>query len=193
MAFLHCAKPIRCQNPYRQRLGFDLLLRRVRKLRDRSPSACCSRGYESRCGLRIANASRSAEYSIRGRSSAIAGGGRRLGDICFRPASGPRTPWRAHRQPLLLARPNPRSGRLHGTWLFSDEDLANRVAKARSKERVAMKRCVLTMCLVSLVVSVALAQKKTAPPPPKPADKGPSLVDTMKFIQDKLTDQNKII
>jgi hypothetical protein len=82
---------------------------------------------------------------------------------------------------------------LHGTWLFSDEDLANRVAKARSKERVAMKRCVLTMCLVSLVVSVALAQKKTAPPPPKPADKGPSLVDTMKFIQDKLTDQNKII
>jgi hypothetical protein len=56
-----------------------------------------------------------------------------------------------------------------------------------------MKRCVMTMCLVSLVVSVALAQKKTAPPPPKPADKGPSLVDTMKFIQDKLTDQNKII
>ena len=55
------------------------------------------------------------------------------------------------------------------------------------------RRCVMTMCLVSLVVSVALAQKKTAPPPPKPADKGPSLVDTMKFIQDKLTDQNKII
>ena len=55
MAFLRCAKPIRYQNPYRQRLGLDLLLRRVRKLQDRSPSACCSRGYESRCGLRIAN------------------------------------------------------------------------------------------------------------------------------------------
>src|ERR1019366_6874011 len=59
MAFLHSAKPIKCQNPYRQRLGFDLLLRRVRKLQDRSPSACCSRGYESRCGLRIANPPRS--------------------------------------------------------------------------------------------------------------------------------------
>src|ERR1019366_10790986 len=59
MAFLHSAKPIRCQNPYRQRLGFDLLLRRGRKLQDRSPFACCSRGYESRCGLRIANPPRS--------------------------------------------------------------------------------------------------------------------------------------
>src|ERR1022692_3688327 len=59
MAFLDSAKPIKCQNPYRQRSGFDLLLPRVRKLQDRSPSACCSRGYESRCGLRIANPPRS--------------------------------------------------------------------------------------------------------------------------------------
>ena len=29
-------------------------MRRVRKLQDRPPSACCSFGYESRCGLRIA-------------------------------------------------------------------------------------------------------------------------------------------
>jgi hypothetical protein len=34
-------------------------LRRVRKLQDRSPSACCSRGYELRCGLRTANPPRS--------------------------------------------------------------------------------------------------------------------------------------
>src|ERR1700730_6328260 len=54
MAFLRGAKPVRCQNPYRQRLGFDLLPRHVRKLQDRSPSAYCSRGYESHCGLRIA-------------------------------------------------------------------------------------------------------------------------------------------
>src|ERR1019366_9297117 len=59
MAFLRCAKPTRCQNPYRQRLGIDLLLRRVRKPQDRSPSACCSRGYELRCGLRFANPPRS--------------------------------------------------------------------------------------------------------------------------------------
>ena len=30
---------------------------------------------------------------------------RSLGDVCFRPTSRPRTPRRAHRQPLLLARP----------------------------------------------------------------------------------------
>ena len=53
---------------------------------------------------------RSAEYSLRGSSSAVAGGGRSLGDVCFRPTSRPRTPRRADGQPLLLARPNPRSG-----------------------------------------------------------------------------------
>jgi len=52
-----------------------------------------------------------------------------------------------------------------------------------------MKRCLITMCFVVLAVSAALAQgKKTVPPPPKPADDGPSLVDTMKFIQEKLND-----
>ena len=39
--------------------GFDLLLQRVRKLQDRLPSACCSRGYEQRCGPRIINPPRS--------------------------------------------------------------------------------------------------------------------------------------
>src|SRR5271163_3770520 len=55
MASLRCAEPARCQNPYRQRLEFDLLLQHVRKPQDRSPSACGSRGHESRCGLRTAN------------------------------------------------------------------------------------------------------------------------------------------
>ena len=55
------------------------------------------------------------EYSVRGSSSAITGGRPSLGDVCLRPASGPRTPRRAHRQPLLLARPNPR-GRLCGGY-----------------------------------------------------------------------------
>ena len=48
-------------------------------------------------------------YSVRGSSSAVTGGRCRLGNICFRPTSGPRTPRRRHRQPLLLARSNPRS------------------------------------------------------------------------------------
>ena len=55
--------------------------------------------------------------------------------------------------------------------------------------RVAMKRFLMTICLVVLAVSAALAQgKKTVPPPPKPADEGPSLEDTMKFIQDMVSD-----
>jgi hypothetical protein len=45
------------------------------------------------------------------------------------------------------------------------------------------------MCFVILVVSAASAQgKKAVPPPSKPADDGPSLKVTMKFIQDKLND-----
>lgn len=63
-------------------------------------------------------------------------------------------------------------------------------SRNRSKEAGAMKRCLMTMCLVFLAVSAALAQeKKTVPPPPKPADDGPSLEVTMKFIQDKLGEQ----
>jgi hypothetical protein len=50
-----------------------------------------------------------------------------------------------------------------------------------------MKRFLMTICLVVLAVSAALAQgKKSVPPPPKPAHDGPSLEVTMKFIQDKI-------
>jgi len=50
-----------------------------------------------------------------------------------------------------------------------------------------LKVCLMTMCFAALAVSTALAQeKKAVPPPPKPADEGPSLQATMKFIQDKL-------
>jgi hypothetical protein len=45
------------------------------------------------------------------------------------------------------------------------------------------------MCFAFLAATGAMAQqKKTVPPPPKPADDGPSLEITMKFIQDKLND-----
>jgi hypothetical protein len=48
-------------------------------------------------------------------------------------------------------------------------------------------RSLTSVFLVVLAVSAALAQEKEAvPPPPKPADDGPSLADTMKFIEDKL-------
>ncbi len=72
MAFLRCTKPISCKNPYRRRLGFDIL-RRVRKLQGRSPSACCSRGCESRCGPRIAKqkCGRLSISSCRARSSLL--------------------------------------------------------------------------------------------------------------------------
>lgn len=57
-----------------------------------------------------------------------------------------------------------------------------------------MKRCLITVCSAILAVSGALAQeKKNVPPPPKPADDGPSLEVTMKFIQDKLNDVGPII
>jgi hypothetical protein len=51
-----------------------------------------------------------------------------------------------------------------------------------------MKRWLMEACFAGFVVSSALAQQtKTVPPPPKPADEGPSLEVTMKFIQDKLS------
>jgi hypothetical protein len=53
----------------------------------------------------------------------------------------------------------------------------------------AMKRGLMAIGFAVLAVSWALAQqKKSVPPPPKPADEGPSLEVTMKFIQDKLND-----
>jgi hypothetical protein len=52
-----------------------------------------------------------------------------------------------------------------------------------------MKRRPTTIFFAVLVVSAALAQQtKTVSPAPKPADEGPSLRETMKFIQDKLND-----
>jgi hypothetical protein len=56
-----------------------------------------------------------------------------------------------------------------------------------------MIRCLTTISFVVLAVSAALAQeKKAVPAPPKPADDGPSLEVTMKFIQDKLKDMGEI-
>jgi hypothetical protein len=55
------------------------------------------------------------------------------------------------------------------------------------RENAAMRRCLMTMCFAALAVSATLAQeKKTVPPPPKPADEGRSLEVTMEFIQEKL-------
>jgi hypothetical protein len=55
-----------------------------------------------------------------------------------------------------------------------------------------MKRCLMTMCCVALAVSTALgAQKKAVPPPPKPAESGPSLEATMKYIQNKVGDEGR--
>ncbi len=50
-----------------------------------------------------------------------------------------------------------------------------------------MKRYLGLLCFAVLAVSAAPAQqKKAVPPPPKPADEGPSLEATMKFIQEKV-------
>jgi hypothetical protein len=55
-----------------------------------------------------------------------------------------------------------------------------------------IKRCSMAICLAALAVSTVSAQKKeTVAPPPKPANKGPSLEVTMKFIQDKLRERGK--
>jgi hypothetical protein len=43
----------------------------------------------------------------------------------------------------------------------------------------------VSLAMICFASSVALAQQKV-PPPPKPPDQGPSLQETMKFIEDKL-------
>ncbi len=48
----------------------------------------------------------------------------------------------------------------------------------------------MTMCCVALAVSAALAQQEKAAPPPKPAADDRNFGTTMKFIQDKLTEQD---
>ena len=45
---------------------------------------------------------------------------------------------------------------------------------------------------MALTVGMAVAQKKTVPPPPNPVGDGPSLEVTMKFIQDKMNDQGTV-
>jgi hypothetical protein len=47
-------------------------------------------------------------------------------------------------------------------------------------------------CLAATAVSTKSAQRKAVPPPPKPADEGPSLEVTMKFIQDKLNQEGSV-
>jgi hypothetical protein len=55
------------------------------------------------------------------------------------------------------------------------------------EEGQAIKHFLMSMCIAILAVSAGLAQEKKAePPPPKPADEGPNLEVTMKFIQEKL-------
>lgn len=56
-----------------------------------------------------------------------------------------------------------------------------------------MKCCLMTMCFLVLAATSALAQgKKSVPPPPKPAEAGPSLEVTMTFIQDELNDVGRL-
>lgn len=56
-----------------------------------------------------------------------------------------------------------------------------------------MRNYLATMCLSAFMASAALAQeKKSVPPPPKPADSGPTLEETMKFIQKQLNEQGKV-
>jgi hypothetical protein len=65
--------------------------------------------------------------------------------------------------------------------------------KSRSRWKAVMKRCLMITCFAILAMSSALAQeKKTVQPPPKPADDGPSLEITMKFIQDKMSDHGTV-
>lgn len=52
----------------------------------------------------------------------------------------------------------------------------------------ALKTFLLTTSAVILCLTTAIGQqKKEVPPPPKPQDGGPSLEETMEFIQEKLT------
>jgi hypothetical protein len=53
-----------------------------------------------------------------------------------------------------------------------------------------MNRAATTFLMTSILLSAACAQD--VPPPPKPADDGPSLADTMKFIEDKLTERSRV-
>jgi hypothetical protein len=53
--------------------------------------------------------------------------------------------------------------------------------------KLALFSCVVCFCFAACA---AWAQQNV--PPPKPADNGPTLADTMKFIQDKMNNQGRI-
>jgi hypothetical protein len=55
------------------------------------------------------------------------------------------------------------------------------------------KRCPMTICFAVLAISTALAQENNSlPAQAKQADNGPSLVDTMSFVQQKIAQQGRI-
>ena len=45
------------------------------------------------------------------------------------------------------------------------------------------RRGALAVCVMCLMVAGVAGAQQNVPPPPKPADEGPSLAETMKFIQ----------
>ena len=56
-----------------------------------------------------------------------------------------------------------------------------------------LRKSILFLFVLCLSFSVAQGQQgKAVEPPPKPVDEGPSLTDTMKFIQSKLNEVGKV-
>jgi hypothetical protein len=53
-------------------------------------------------------------------------------------------------------------------------------------------RITASILALTFATFVSTSGQQTVPPPPKPADSGPSLAVTMKFIQDKLNDIGKV-
>jgi hypothetical protein len=73
-----------------------------------------------------------------------------------------------------------------GDWAAHVIEFSREDRKAHFGE-MPMRRYLITMFCMTLAISTALAQEKTPmAPPPKPADEGPSLEATMKFIQEKM-------
>src|SRR5579862_4083199 len=79
-------------------------------------------------------------------------------------------------------------------WTPANSD--NRGVRVRALRRGAQGPIRGTISMTRLVIVTALllpiAVAQEIPPPPKPADDGPSLEATMKFIQDKLNEQGKV-
>jgi len=51
---------------------------------------------------------------------------------------------------------------------------------------------ITSVLLVVMFLTLAALAQQAVPPPPKPADSGPSLAVTMKFLQDKLNEEGPI-